>query len=163
MGTPHLIVVTDREGVVKVRQYAKWDGYFSGKGQEMLELISSPGFLAQLEAKLPIVKLFHEGDPNLPYTIWGDGEWFARWGDFSLSWKVLRNIAEANEVKIRLRAEPLHPIAAHFSYHIDYHDRTWTATKHQHPDRGQLVYSLDQLPTIKEFLEATAQWRTEDE
>jgi len=149
MGTRHHIIVTDRAGVVKVRQYAQWDGYFHWNGKNMLELISTPGLLDKLETKLEVVELLQDGDPKLPtLPTWYDIEtWYSR----DLSWKILQNIVTTDDAEILL-IDCDGPFEE-YSYHLDYAARTWTATKHLHPNDKPLVYSIDKLPTIEAYLQ----------
>lgn len=43
MGTRHLICVV-KDGEFKVAQYGQWDGYFSGQGQDLLNILKSDNF-----------------------------------------------------------------------------------------------------------------------
>lgn len=155
MGTRHHIVVTDRDGVLKVRQFGNSDGYFDGKGVRMLGMISQPGFLDALEQKLLIVQALPEDDPKiarlLRETTTEDPELkkLHSWTDSSLSYKVLERIVNSDEPEILLVQDG--PFEA-FSYHLNYKDRTWTATHHYWNRNFSLTYSIDELPTMDEFM-----------
>lgn len=158
MGTRHHIVVTDKDGTTKVRQYAQWDGYFEGAGLGMLGVISQPGFLDELEGKLSVVEALLADDPKLPEVpLWGDParlprhtrEWFDSFGSRDLSYRVLENIVNSDLDKILL--EKGDEILEDFSYHIDYRDRTWTATRHLLTDVS-LKYPLGFLPSADQFM-----------
>jgi hypothetical protein len=157
MGTAHHIGVTDRAGVMKVRQYGTCDGHFHWNGKLMLELISAPGFLDKLEAKLDLVQSLLPDDlmthPKFPIRRSQSAEWTEwgnLWGSANLSWKVLRSIVTTDNTEILLRFDD-GPIAQ-YSYHLDFAARTWTATKHE-DDLPPLAYPIDKLPTIEAYLQ----------
>jgi hypothetical protein len=159
MGTRHHIVVTDKDGVIKVRQYAQWDGYFEGAGLEMLGVISQPGFLDELEDKLSVVEALPADDPKLPQlSHWGNPgllplqtrEWFNSFGSRDLSYRVLENIVNSGRDEILLKKDD--GFLEKFSYHLNYRNRTWVATRHLANKDHALAYPLDELPSADRFM-----------
>lgn len=73
MGTRHLIMVFDKNNVLKVAQYGQWDGCPSGQGVDVLNFAKDKDKMAKLEAELKNIK-FYNDDKDLLMWVGGYNE-----------------------------------------------------------------------------------------
>lgn len=167
MGTRNLVMLIDKEGQEKVKQYGQWDGYPSGVGVGVLELLRNKELMSKLILNLEKVRFIDvEGrdkdfveDYNSRSPKWSNEldnrtneqmNWFALFISRDLSEEVLKNIAESSDSEIILK-ECKNYDRIEWSYVINLKDNTLSV--HSTVDKPAIkVYSLSDLPTNEKFI-----------
>lgn len=171
MGTRNLTMVIDQSGVKKVAQYGQWDGYPSGVGVNILNIIKDTVLFEKLKQNLNKVRFLDKDGVDKDFIEnynrnapeWGDQpdnrtkqqiEWFDSFCSRDLAEEVLINIANSTETEIILidRENTAKGDGwVEYSYVVNLQENTFSV--YEHVDQRPLkVYSLDNLPENDVFI-----------
>jgi hypothetical protein len=171
MGTRNMTMVINQLGETKVAQYGQWDGYPSGVGAGLLELLKNAEAFSKLKENLSKVRFIDEEGQDKDFVEsynknapeWSNDpdnrtpeqiEWWGKYGTRDLAYRVLYNIAESTEDEILIfnREETAKEDGwVDFSYVVNLQDNTFSV--YELLDKPVIkVYNLSELPDENDFI-----------
>lgn len=171
MGTRNMTMVIDQEGNKKVAQYGQWDGYPSGVGVSLLNILKKEDVLNKLKDNLSKVRFLDEegidkdfiDSYNKNTPEWSNEpdnrteeqkKWFSTYISRDLAEEVLLNIANSYEREIILidRTETATGNGwVEWSYIVNFKNNTLSV--YEHIDQKPLkTYDLNNLPDSDVFI-----------
>lgn len=154
MGTRHKQTVITKEGDYKIKQYGQWDGYPSGQGVEILKYLRT-GNLKKYQEELAKINLITDGQIK---EVEADPNWTTIYPYLSRNCgSNIHQLIEDGKVKFVSHVKECDWCEGFYT--IDFKNHTFTA-EYRDITRS---WSLDDLPTDKQFLKDMADPYTNEE